>query len=43
MEYPNLATKTFVETCCSSCACSEKSQNESAPIIQIDNMGRPKN
>ncbi len=39
MEHENLSTKLFVETCCSACACG--SQKESAPIVQIDNMGRP--
>jgi hypothetical protein len=38
-EAPNLSVKIFQDTCCKDCCM--KSENESAPIVQIDNMGRP--
>jgi hypothetical protein len=36
VEPDNLATKIFLETCCKNC----DQKNESAPVIQTDNMGR---
>jgi hypothetical protein len=41
MEYTSTAVKIFSEMVCSQCIEETTSQNESADIKPIDNMGRP--
>jgi len=45
MEYSNLSTKIFSETCCKGCSMKTEEneiQYESLPIIEKDATGQPK-